>query len=32
VSVEGDALSVRFKKTGDTRKLLIGFAPIVKIV
>ncbi len=31
VSVDGDALSVRFAKTGDVRKLLIGFAPIVKM-
>jgi len=31
VAVEGDALKIRFKKTGDVKKLLIGYAPIVKI-
>lgn len=31
LAVEGDALEVRFTRTGKTKKLLKGFAPIVKI-
>lgn len=31
VKVDGDVLSIRFKKSGSTKKLLKGFAPIVKI-
>ncbi len=31
VSVKGDALEIRFDRTGDTKKLLVGYAPIVKI-
>ena len=30
-SVNGDALEIRFDRTGDTKKLLVGYAPIVKI-
>lgn len=31
LGVEGDAIEVRFTRTGKTKKLLKGFAPIVKI-
>jgi DNA helicase-2/ATP-dependent DNA helicase PcrA len=31
VKVDGDALSIRFDRTGETKKLLVGYAPIVKI-
>ena len=31
VEVNGDQLSVRFERTGETKKLLVGYAPIVKI-
>ncbi|NTU72097.1 MAG: UvrD-helicase domain-containing protein [Coriobacteriia bacterium] len=31
VTVKGDALEIRFDRTGDTKKLLVGYAPIVKI-
>ncbi len=31
VSVDGDQLTIRFDRTGDTKKLLMGYAPIVKI-
>ncbi len=31
VSVKGDALEIRFERTGETKKLLVGYAPIVKI-
>ncbi|MDO5044066.1 MAG: UvrD-helicase domain-containing protein [Coriobacteriia bacterium] len=31
LEVKGDTLSVRFEKTGQTKKLMLGFAPIVKI-
>lgn len=31
VKVDGDVLSIRFMKSGSTKKLLKGFAPIVKI-
>ena len=31
VGVNGDELKVRFEKTGQTKTLLLGFAPIVKI-
>ena len=31
LSVDGDALEVRFTRTGKTKKLMKGFAPIVKI-
>ncbi|MGV8082246.1 MAG: ATP-dependent helicase [Coriobacteriia bacterium] len=31
LSVSGDALEVRFDRTGETKKLLVGYAPIVKI-
>jgi len=31
VSVKGDALEIRFDRTGETKKLLVGYAPIVKI-
>jgi len=30
-SVKGDALEIRFDRTGETKKLLVGYAPIVKI-
>lgn len=30
-SVEGDAVHIRFDRTGETKKLLVGYAPIVKI-
>ena len=31
VTVNGDALEIRFDRTGQTKKLLVGYAPIVKI-
>ncbi len=31
MSVNGDALEIRFDRTGETKKLLVGYAPIVKI-
>jgi DNA helicase-2/ATP-dependent DNA helicase PcrA len=31
VSVKGDALGIRFDRTGETKNLLVGYAPIVKI-
>jgi len=31
MSVNGDALEIRFDRTGGTKKLLVGYAPIVKI-
>jgi len=31
VSVSGDVLQVRFNRSGETKKLLKGFAPLVKI-
>jgi DNA helicase-2/ATP-dependent DNA helicase PcrA len=31
VEVNGDQLSVKFARSGDTKKLLLGYAPIVKI-
>ena len=31
LGVKGDALEIRFDRTGETRKLLVGYAPIVKI-
>jgi DNA helicase-2/ATP-dependent DNA helicase PcrA len=31
VGVKGDALEIRFDRTGETKKLLVGYAPIVKI-
>ena len=31
VSVDGDKLTIRFSKTGKTKKLLKGYAPIVKV-
>jgi DNA helicase-2/ATP-dependent DNA helicase PcrA len=30
-ALDGDALLVRFKKSGETKKLLKGYAPIVKV-
>ena len=30
-AVNGDALEIRFDRTGETKKLLVGYAPIVKI-
>jgi DNA helicase-2/ATP-dependent DNA helicase PcrA len=30
-AIEGDALSIRFSRTGETKKLLQGYAPIVKL-
>jgi DNA helicase-2/ATP-dependent DNA helicase PcrA len=30
-SIEGDALNIRFTKTGETKKLLKGYAPIVRV-
>lgn len=30
-AVQGDSLSIRFDRTGETKKLLVGYAPIVKI-
>ena len=31
VEVNGDQLTVKFARSGDTKKLLLGYAPIVKI-
>jgi DNA helicase-2/ATP-dependent DNA helicase PcrA len=31
VEVNGDQLAVKFARTGETKKLLLGYAPIVKI-
>ena len=31
VEVNGDELAIRFERTGETKKLLVGYAPIVKI-
>ena len=31
MSVKGDALEIRFDRTRETKKLLVGYAPIVKI-
>jgi ATP-dependent DNA helicase UvrD/PcrA len=31
VGAKGDALEIRFERSGDTKKLLVGYAPIVKI-
>lgn len=31
VKVDGDTLHIRFAKTGQTKKLLKDYAPIVKI-
>jgi len=31
MQVDGDALHIRFDRTGETKKLLVGYAPIVKI-
>ena len=31
VKVEGDALSIEFERTGETKRLLAGLAPIMKI-
>ncbi|MDR0346947.1 MAG: UvrD-helicase domain-containing protein [Coriobacteriales bacterium] len=31
VAVDGDALSVRFQRNGETKKLVKGYAPIVKV-
>ena len=31
VSVSGDALTIRFDRSGETKKLLVGYAPIVKL-
>ena len=31
MSVNGDALEIRFDRTRETKKLLVGYAPIVKI-
>ncbi|MEY8437263.1 UvrD-helicase domain-containing protein [Atopobiaceae bacterium 24-176] len=31
ISVKGDTLEVRFSKSGQTKKLMKGFAPIVKV-
>jgi DNA helicase-2/ATP-dependent DNA helicase PcrA len=31
VSAKGDALEIRFQRTGETKKLLVGYAPIVKV-
>jgi DNA helicase-2/ATP-dependent DNA helicase PcrA len=31
VGAKGDALEIRFERTGDTKKLLVGYAPIVKL-
>ncbi len=30
-SVKGDQLEIRFDRTGETKKLLVGYAPIVKV-
>jgi DNA helicase-2/ATP-dependent DNA helicase PcrA len=31
VSAKGDALEIRFDRSGETKKLLVGYAPIVRI-
>ncbi len=31
IAVKGDQLSITFDRTGETKKLLVGYAPIVKI-
>lgn len=31
ISVAGDMIEVQFEKTGQTKKLMKGFAPIVKL-
>jgi DNA helicase-2/ATP-dependent DNA helicase PcrA len=31
VEVKGDTLHIRFDRTGETKKLLVGYAPIVKL-
>ncbi|HSK47330.1 MAG TPA: UvrD-helicase domain-containing protein [Coriobacteriia bacterium] len=31
VKVDGDALTIRFDRSGETKKLLVGYAPIVKL-
>ena len=31
MSVKGDALEIRFDRTRETKKLLVGYAPIVKL-
>ena len=31
MTVKGDALEIRFDRTKETKKLLVGYAPIVKI-
>jgi DNA helicase-2/ATP-dependent DNA helicase PcrA len=31
IEVNGDQLAIRFERTGETKKLLVGYAPIVKI-
>jgi len=31
-AVKGDALAIRFERTGETKKLLAGYAPLVKVV
>ena len=31
MAAKGDALEIRFDRTGETKKLLVGYAPIVKI-
>ena len=31
MSVKGDALEIRFDRTHEIKKLLVGYAPIVKI-
>ena len=31
LAAKGDALEIRFERTGETKKLLVGYAPIVKI-
>jgi DNA helicase-2/ATP-dependent DNA helicase PcrA len=31
MAVQDDALTIRFKRTGETKKLLQGFAPLVKL-
>jgi DNA helicase-2/ATP-dependent DNA helicase PcrA len=30
-AIQDDALTIRFKRTGETKKLLQGFAPLVKL-
>jgi DNA helicase-2/ATP-dependent DNA helicase PcrA len=31
MAVRGDQLEIRFDRTGETKKLLVGYAPIVKV-